>query len=73
MKIVKWLTDSMSAIHGKAIIELEPGEVADFDEMVKLVDGDVGNFGVSITTGMMGWYPKRKSETRQFTVSVNRD
>lgn len=47
MKVEKWLSNSMSAIIGYAIVRLEPGEVADVEQMLSLIDGDsVGHFGV---------------------------
>lgn len=48
MKIVKWLSPSMSAMSGDALIKVEPNEDADIEKMLVLVDGDsVGHFGVS--------------------------
>jgi len=70
MKIVRWTGDPMSAVSGRAIIEVEPDEVADFDKMVQLVDGTTPNFGASISVGPMN--PNQKG-LRQFKVSVNRD
>lgn len=47
MKIIKWLSPRNSNINGHALIKVEPGETAEIEEMLKLVDGDsVGHFGV---------------------------
>lgn len=45
MKVVRWLNDPTSGKSVTGLVEVEPGEIADLEEMVKLVDGDVGNFG----------------------------
>lgn len=50
MKIVKWLSPRNSNVNGHTLIEVEPGETAEIEEMLKLVDGDsVGHFGVKAT------------------------
>ena len=47
MRIEKWLNNSMSAVNGIAIVRVEADEIADIEEMLKVVDGDsVGHFGV---------------------------
>jgi len=47
MNIIKWLAPSLSAVTGKALIEVESGEVADIERMLVLIDGDsVGHFGL---------------------------
>jgi len=48
MRIYKWLSDSMSAVIGLAIVEVDAGEVADHDKMVALVDDGL-NFGATVT------------------------
>ena len=58
MKIHEWLNDSMSAINGIAVIELEPGETADAEQMLALVDSAPGFFGYSIDLVSTGEAPK---------------
>ena len=49
MKIVKWLSPSNSSINGHALVRVESNEVADIEEMLKLVDGDsIGQFGFHV-------------------------
>ena len=48
MKIYKWLYNPTSGTIGKALIQVEAGEVADFELMTMIVDGHVGNYGVTI-------------------------
>ena len=57
MKIHKWLSDSMSAVIGLAVVEVEPGEVADYDKMVSLVDTGL-NFGTSVDLMTLDEPPK---------------
>ena len=46
MKIVKWLS-SQSTRSGRALIRVEPGEDADIERMLILIDGDsAGHFGI---------------------------
>jgi len=48
MKIYRWLHDPMSERVGLAIIQVEPGEVADIERMAAIIDGDgTGHFGIS--------------------------
>lgn len=63
MKIVKWLSPSMSCINGHALIRVEADEIADADKMLILVDGDsVGHFGYTIKLISVGEeMPKIKS------------
>ena len=50
MKIVKFFGDPHSSREGHALIEIEPGEIPDIDEMVTALDGVIaGNFGIRIT------------------------
>lgn len=49
MKILKWEGNRHSAVNGIAHIEVEPGEIADIEEMLKMVDGDgTAHFGLSV-------------------------
>ena len=49
MQIVKWLCPQFSAVTGKALVRVEPGEIAEVETMLALVDGDsVGHFGVVV-------------------------
>ena len=58
MKIVKWLAPSGSSINGTALIEVEPDEVADIEQMLILIDGDsVGHFGLSVRLVATGTMP----------------
>ena len=50
MKIERWLGNSSSSVNGIALLRVDPNEVADIEEMLKVVDGDcVGHFGISAT------------------------
>lgn len=50
MKIIRWLSDCMSAIRGEAIVEVDENEIADIENMLILIDGDsVGHFGIDIS------------------------
>jgi len=60
MKVVRWLSDRLSARIGHAVVRCEPGEVPDVLEMLKLVDGDCrGHFGISVSlvAAKEGWEP----------------
>jgi hypothetical protein len=47
MKIIELLSDSSGL--ASAVIEVAESEVADIDEMLKLLDGDsAGNFGIGV-------------------------
>lgn len=59
MKIAFWLNNPMSAVNGIAVIEVEPGEIADIEKMLVLVDGDsVGHFGVSANLVSINNHPE---------------
>ena len=82
MKIVKWKGNPLSAVNGIAYIQVNPDEVADIEEMVKLTDGDsVGNFGFSVKLHSSeapdkGGFPRTsvlKSYTRIYECFVHRD
>ena len=60
MKIHEWLNDPMSAINGIAVVEVEPGEIADAEKMLVLVDQAPGFFGYSINLLTTDDPPKRK-------------
>lgn len=61
MEIVRWLSDSMSAISGNALIRVEPRETADIEKMLALVDGNsVGHFGLSASLVSLAEFPKIK-------------
>lgn len=48
MKVVKWLSPNHSTVNGHALVRLEPGEIADLETMLILMDhATVGNFGYS--------------------------
>jgi hypothetical protein len=48
MKLHAWIGDPLSNRNGIALIEVAPGEVADIETMLAIVDGDsVGHFGVN--------------------------
>ncbi len=62
MKIVKWLSNPMSAIIGNALVEVEENEIADIEKMLKLIDGDsVGHFGISAKLVGSGKPPEYKN------------
>ena len=65
MKIVKWLSPSMSGVSGDALIRVEPDEDADIEKMLILIDGDsVGHFGVAASLVKTGEaMPKIKPKT----------
>jgi hypothetical protein len=47
MKIVKWLSPQSNR-SGRALIRVEPGEDADIERMLILIDGDsAGHFGIN--------------------------
>ncbi len=49
MEIVKWLVDKSSAVVAEAVVKVDPGELADVEKMVDLLDGlGPGNFGWSV-------------------------
>ena len=49
MKIKAWLNDPFSGILALAVIEVEPNEVPDPEQMIIMLDGDsVGHFGMKI-------------------------
>ena len=70
MRIVETL--NTSNLSESAVVEVAAGESADVDEMVKLVDGDIGHFGVDVKLVSTDEPPEinsihgRKSPRRQF-------
>jgi len=48
MRVHKWLANPQSAIIGYAVVEVEPGENSDVEDMLALVDGQIGHFGISV-------------------------
>ena len=49
MKIIRWLSPQLNAVGVTALIRVEQNEIADPEEMLKLVDGDsVGHFGYNL-------------------------
>lgn len=46
MKVEAWLGRAQSAVNGIALIRVEANEPAAIEEMVRLVDGETGFFGV---------------------------
>ena len=48
MKITKWLSPSGSNKSATALIRVGPNEIADIEEMLKLVDGHKGHFGIQV-------------------------
>lgn len=49
MKIKAWLNDPFSAILALAVVEVEPNEVPDPEQMIIMLDGDsVGHYGMKI-------------------------
>jgi hypothetical protein len=49
MKVYKWLSRYGSAVNAWAIIEVEPGEPADIEWMMQVLDGNTGNYGMRAT------------------------
>lgn len=81
MKIHEWIGNPMSALGGEAIIEIEPGEVADIEKMIALVDSeDIPFFGARIdlenVEGAVGAFPGAKTmrgKKRWYRVYVSKD
>lgn len=49
MRIKAWLNDSFSGILALAVIEVEPNEVPDPEQMIIMLDGDsVGHYGMKV-------------------------
>ncbi len=61
MKIYGWIGRTHSDRNAIALVEIEPDEVADVENMLRLLDGDtVGHFGVVVTLVADESYPKAK-------------
>ena len=83
MHIREWISPPQSAVTGKAVVEVLPGELADLYKMIHLVDGSqTANFGVTIRC--LGYSDKENlghipsvwnlsKEGSLWEVTVNRD
>jgi hypothetical protein len=73
MKIFETLnTSNLTNLSASAVVEVGEGEIADVDEMLKLVAGDLDHFGVDVKLMSTDEPPHlvdiagRKSASRQF-------
>ena len=80
MRVAAWLHEPLSAVNALAVVELEPGEVADVEAMLALLDGtSVGHFGVSAELvgqegrfDLAGYVRTRRAVSRRQRVSAER-
>ncbi len=64
MHIDKILNQSSKSI--RAVVRVEPGEVADIEEMARLIDGDTGHFGFRANIVKVGDGEPEYSEVQHF-------
>ena len=64
MRIDKILDESSKSI--RAVVRIEAGELADIEEMTRLIDGDTGHFGYSASLIKVGEEAPEYSEVRRF-------